>query len=143
MLVNWVAILMNISLRTVTSIWRSLTKTGSCARTARSGRSKKITLREDRVLKCAVKCMGEGGGRMEQCRIYQKISISLIVRGCVSYHRVGELIIVDGTMKGTDYIDIRCHNLLDSVGNIFGDTMIPFIFQHGNAPAHTARQVQT
>ena len=40
-----------------------------------------------------------------------------------------ELIIVDGTMKSTDYIDILDHNLLDTVGNMFGE-------------AKTARNVQ-
>ena len=51
---------------------------------------------------------------------------SLMVWGCVSYHGVGELVIIDGTMKHTDYI--LDHNLLDSVENIFRDVMIPFIF---------------
>ena len=40
-------------------------------------------------------------------------------------------------MKSTDYIDILDHNLLDSVENMFGDAMIPFIFQHDNASVHT------
>jgi len=63
--------------------------------------------------------------------------------GCVSYHGVCELVIVDSTLKSTDYIDILDHNLLDSVENMFGDVMIPFIFQYHNAPVYIARNVQT
>ena len=51
-----------------------------------------------------------------------------MVGGCVSYYGVAELIILDGTMKSTDYIDILDHNFLDPVGIIFVDVMIPFIF---------------
>jgi hypothetical protein len=56
---------------------------------------------------------------------------------------IGELVVVDGTMKSTDYIDIRDRNLLYWVANIIGDVTIPFIFQHDNGPVHTARNVQT
>lgn len=70
-------------------------------------------------------------------------SVSLRVWGCVSYHGVGELVIVDGTMESTHNIDILDHNILDSVKNMFGDAMIPFIFQHNNALMHTAYNVQT
>ena len=75
--------------------------------------------------------------------VTRRCSVSLMVWGCVSYHGVGELVIVDGTMKNTDYIDILDHNLLDSVQNMFGEAMIPFIFQYDNEPMHTARNVQT
>ena len=51
-----------------------------------------------------------------------------MVWGCVSYHGVGELVNMDGTMKSTDYTDILDHNLQDSVENMVGDAMIPFIF---------------
>ena len=51
--------------------------------------------------------------------------------------------VVDGTMISSDYIEILDHNLLDSVGNMFGDAMIVFIFQYDNASVHTARNVQT
>ena len=53
--------------------------------------------------------------------------------GCVSYHGVGELVIVDGTMKSTDDIDILDQNLLGSVENMFGGAMIALIFQHDDA----------
>ena len=64
----------------------------------------------------------------------------LMIWGCVSYHRFGELIIEDGTMKRTDYIDILDHNLLDSVENIFGDAMILFTLQYDNA--HDVQVIQ-
>jgi len=38
----------------------------------------------------------------------------------------------------TDYIDI-----LDSIGNMFGDGMILFISQYDNAPVHRTRNVKT
>jgi len=45
-------------------------------------------------------------------------------------------------MKSTDDIDFLDHNLLESVGNMFGDAIITFIFQNDNAQVHTARNVQ-
>ena len=45
--------------------------------------------------------------------------VSLMVWGCVSCHRVNELVIVDDTMKSTEYIYILDHNLLDSVDSMF------------------------
>jgi transposase len=51
---NRIAMQMNISRRTVSRVWRKFIQTGSCARRARSGRPKKTTLREDRMLKRVV-----------------------------------------------------------------------------------------
>ena len=36
----------------------------------------------------------------------RRCSVSLMVEGCVSYYRVGELIILDGSNKDADYITI-------------------------------------
>ena len=66
-----------------------------------------------------------------------------MVWGCASYRGVSELVIVDGTMKSTDYIDILDHYLLDSVENMFRDPMIQILYQHENAPEHIAHSVQT
>ena len=44
--------------------------------------------------------------------------------GCVSHNGIGELVILDGTMKGTDYIDILDHD------------------NHDKPPIHTARNIQ-
>ena len=62
--------------------------------------------------------------------VTRRSSVSLMIWGCVSYHGVGELVIMDSTMKSTDYIDSRDQNLLDSVENKFRDAVILFIFQH-------------
>ena len=74
---------------------------------------------------------------------FTRCFISLIVGGCVSFHGAGELIIVDGIVKGIDYTYILDHNLLDSVGNMFGDAMTPFIFQYDTATVQTTRNVHT
>jgi len=47
---------------------------------------------------------------------FTRCSFSLMQWGCVSYQGVGELIIVDGTMKSTDYIDIMDQNLQIPLG---------------------------
>ena len=52
--------------------------------------------------------------------------------GYVSYHGVSESVVVEGTLKCTDYIDILGHNLLDSTENMFGDAVLPFLSQHDN-----------
>ena len=52
------------------------------------------------------------------------------------YYRVGELVIVECTMKGIDYTNILDHNM-------FGDAMVPFLFEHDNSLLHTARNVHT
>ena len=57
---------------------------------------------------------------------------------CGPYHGLSELVIA---MKSTDYIDILDQNLLDSVGNMFGDVMIQFIFQYDNAQVYITRYV--
>ena len=46
-------------------------------------------------------------------------------------------------MKRTDYIAILDQNLMNSVGNMFGDAMIRFIFQNDNVPFHSSRNIQT
>ena len=56
----------------------------------------------------------------------ERYSVSLMASGCVSNHRVVELVIVDGIVKSSDYIDILDHNLLDSVENTFRDAMFAF-----------------
>ena len=69
--------------------------------------------------------------------------VSVMVWGNVSYHGVGESFIVDGTMKSSDYFDILNRILLDSVENMFEDSMIPFIFQQDNTLVHTASIILT
>ena len=52
-----------------------------------------------------------------------------------------EVLESEDSWSRNDYIDILDHNLLDSVENMFGDAMIPFIL-HDNALVHTSRNVQ-
>ena len=83
----------------------------------------------------------ESNGARKLAGFTRRYSVSLMGWGCVSYHGVGKLVIVAGTMIITDYIDILDHKLPDSVENTFGDVTISFIFQHGNASVHRLRNV--
>ncbi len=69
-------------------------------------------------------------------------NVSAMVWGCVTIHGVGELVVVDGTLKLQDYIAILDDNLLQSVENTFGHRQTPFVFQQDNAPVHKARNVE-
>ena len=48
--------------------------------------------------------------------VSSRCSACLKSRRYFSYHAVGQLVVVIGTMQSTDYVDILHHNLLDSVG---------------------------
>ena len=85
----------------------------------------------------------ESNGARKLAGFTGRYSVSLMGWGCVSYHGVGKLVIVDCPMKSTNYIDILVHNYLDSVENMFEDTKNQFIFQHDNAPVHRTRNVKT
>ena len=65
--------------------------------------------------------------------------MSVMVWGCVGYHGVGELVVLEQNVTAAAYIETLRENLHNSVENIFGDRNHPIIFQHDNAPAHTAR----
>lgn len=71
--------------------------------------------------------------------VQKRSSISVMVWGCIGYHGVGELVVLEENVTGRAYIETLRQNLLPSVENIFGDREHPFIFQHDNAPAHSAR----
>ena len=59
--------------------------------------------------------------------------------GVIGYHGVGNPVTLDESVNAADnHIRSLSENLLDSVGNIFGDGNHPFVFQHENAPSHTA-----
>ena len=66
--------------------------------------------------------------------------VSLIVCGVIGYHGVGNLVILDENVNADNYVRTWSENLLDSIENIFGDRNHPFVLQHDNAPAHTARR---
>ena len=52
------------------------------------------------------------GGFTRRCYVSFKTLV------CVSFRRVGEVRIVDGTMNSSGYIDIFNNTLKDSVGNM-------------------------
>jgi transposase len=65
---------------------------------------------------------------------------SVMVWGCFSSGGVGELVFIDGTMRGDGYKDIldqHLHRLATAMG-IGGD----FTFQQDNSPVHTSRVVR-
>ena len=66
-------------------------------------------------------------------------TVSIMVWGVVTFHGVGELVLVDGNMNGEQYVQILDENLLQSVENNYGDRDYSFFFQDDNAPAHRAR----
>ena len=55
-------------------------------------------------------------------------------------HGVSNLIILDENVNANNYVRTLSEDLIDSVENIFGDRNHPFLFQHDNAPVHTARR---
>lgn len=59
--------------------------------------------------------------------------------GCIGFHGVGELVAFDVTVNAQAYVDTLQGNLRQSIENIFGDRNHPFVFQHDNAPVHSAR----
>lgn len=75
--------------------------------------------------------------------ITRRCSLSLMAWQCASYHGVRELIIVESTMRNTNYMDNQDHNLLGSIENILVDAKIAFIFHHKKAPTPTACIVVT
>ena len=83
----------------------------------------------------------ECGVRLENALTRNSTS-SVMVWGCVAYHVVGELVIVKESVNARVYVDILESNLFQSVENIYGDRETPIVFQHDNAPAHTARLTQ-
>ena len=61
--------------------------------------------------------------------------------GVIGFRGLGNPVTFDENVNAEDnYAISLSENLLDSVGNIFGDRNHPFVFQHDNAPSHTARR---
>ncbi|GFY09625.1 transposable element Tcb1 transposase [Trichonephila clavipes] len=65
---------------------------------------------------------------------------SVIVWGCIASNGVGNFVFIDGIMDHKLYIDILNNNLKESVKKLGLDGN--FIFQQGNDPKHTARNVK-
>ncbi|CAC5415747.1 unnamed protein product [Mytilus coruscus] len=65
---------------------------------------------------------------------------SLMIWGCITYHGVGTITVVDGNINAIKYIDIIYNNLWPVVVRHFPDNN--YVFQDDNAPVHRARSVQ-
>ena len=78
------------------------------------------------------------------CFVQRNSTASVMVWGTVGLYdvTVGELVVLDENVTAAAYIRTLEEHLLTSVQNIFGDRNHRFIFQHDNAPAHTARITQ-
>ena len=73
-------------------------------------------------------CLGKLQGRRR---------ISVMFWGCVTYHRVGKLVPVDGIINSEKYINILDENLWPVIAKHFIDR--PYIFQDDNAPVHRSK----
>ncbi|KAF7685252.1 Transposable element Tcb1 transposase [Cucumispora dikerogammari] len=62
---------------------------------------------------------------------------SIMVWGCISYERVGRIVLVDETMDSIRYARLLTENFFESASMM--ELGSNFIFQQDNAPAHTAR----
>lgn len=61
---------------------------------------------------------------------------SVMVWGCFSYHGVGNLEFIEGTMDSAKYVDILSRNLRSSATNM---GLKSFVFQQDNDPKHKAK----
>ena len=75
---------------------------------------------------CVQRTVKQGGSRM--------------VWGCFSYHGLGQLALLDGTVNGTKYQEILETNLIPSIENHFSRADV-LIFQDDSAPCHRAKIV--
>jgi len=53
---------------------------------------------------------------------------SVMVWGCITFHGVGELVMIDGNVDNRQYIQILQEHLLQPIENAFGFREMPFIF---------------
>lgn len=60
----------------------------------------------------------------------------IMVWGCISYHGVGNLVFVDGTLDSGKYINLLSNNLGPSAAIM---NLKDFIFQQDGAPCHTSK----
>jgi transposase len=63
-----------------------------------------------------------------------------MVWGCLTYHGVGTLAMINGNMNSVKYIETLDNNLWKVVAKHFRNT--PYLFQDDNAPCHRSRIVE-
>ena len=60
-----------------------------------------------------------------------------MIWGAVGYKGTFDLVIIDSTLKGIDYVELLSNNLIDQAKRKSGHD---FIFQHDNAPIHNSKK---
>ena len=66
--------------------------------------------------------------------------VSVMIWGCITYHGVGTITTVDGTINRHKYIEVLENNLWPVIARHFPTN--DFLFQNDNAPIHRARDVE-
>ena len=69
-----------------------------------------------------------------------KRKLTLMIWGCITYHGIGTICVVDGNINAEKYISVLDENLWPVILRHFADNN--YIFQDNNAPVHRARIVQ-
>jgi protein involved in sex pheromone biosynthesis len=64
----------------------------------------------------------------------------LLVWGCFCVKSLGPLVLIEGIMNRWGYIDVLENNLLPFIRQKFTNNQ--YLFQHDNAPIHTAKDVK-
>lgn len=82
----------------------------------------------------------EEGWRPDLVTRREQAPVKVMVWGCVSFNGVGTLAKVDGNINAQKYIGVLEDNLWPVIVRHFPQNN--YIFQHDNAPVHTARIVQ-
>ena len=70
-----------------------------------------------------------------------KHPVSIMIWGCFSWHGLGEIYIIDGTVNNGKYLEILTNNLMPYIQEKFKNERP--IFQDDNAPAHRHRNVKS
>ena len=65
--------------------------------------------------------------------------VGVMFWGCIGFGGRGHLVEIDGNMNRHRYIQVLQDHLIPSAADIFRQPDPRFIFQHDNAPPHTAR----
>ena len=62
-----------------------------------------------------------------------------MVWGSMCYHGVGSLVRLEGRVNANDYQEVLEQYMLNDANSLIGED---FVFQHDNAPIHTARSTR-
>jgi ribosomal protein L30E len=61
--------------------------------------------------------------------------------GCITFHGVGKIVRIDGTMNSRKYIEVLCDGFLETLENLKLN-VTDIIFMHDNDPKHTAKDTK-